>query len=114
VNDVSVPNPWLNRFGLLIAARCSSLQWEWSPAKRAGCSGLAETFGYNMFFFPSPNGLAEFFEHTHRLIASTVGFHHYPGAGLWRADRAAGFDSGLGASLRWCCRSVAWRYDVEG
>jgi cytochrome c oxidase assembly protein subunit 15 len=33
------------------------------------------TFGYNMFFFPISKWIGGvFFEHTHRLIASTVGF----------------------------------------
>jgi len=33
------------------------------------------TFGYNMFLFPVSKWVGGiFFEHTHRLIASTVGF----------------------------------------
>src|SRR6188472_45902 len=33
------------------------------------------TFGYNMFLFPASKWIGGiFFEHTHRLIASTVGF----------------------------------------
>ena len=36
------------------------------------------TFGYNMFFFPVSKWVGGvFFEHTHRLIASTVGFPHH-------------------------------------
>ena len=46
------------------------------------------TFGYNMFFFPFRKWVGGiFFEHTHRLIASTVGFLTIILAvWLWRAE----------------------------
>jgi cytochrome c oxidase assembly protein subunit 15 len=47
------------------------------------------TFGYNMFLFPVSKWVGGiFFEHTHRLIASTVGFLTIILAvWIWRADR---------------------------
>jgi cytochrome c oxidase assembly protein subunit 15 len=46
------------------------------------------TFGYNMFLFPVSKWIGGiFFEHTHRLIASTVGFMTIILAiWIWRAD----------------------------
>jgi heme a synthase len=46
------------------------------------------TFGYNMFLFPVSKWVGGiFFEHTHRLIASTVGFLTIILAvWIWRAD----------------------------
>jgi cytochrome c oxidase assembly protein subunit 15 len=46
------------------------------------------TFGYNMFLFPVSKWVGGiFFEHTHRLIASTVGFMTILlAAWIWRAD----------------------------
>src|SRR5438128_1742603 len=46
------------------------------------------TFGYNMFLFPASKWIGGiFFEHTHRLIASTVGFLTIIlAAWLWLAD----------------------------
>ena len=46
------------------------------------------TFGYNMFLFPASKWIGGIlFEHTHRLIASTVGFLTLTLAGwLWRAE----------------------------
>lgn len=48
------------------------------------------TFGYNMFLFPVSQWVGGiFFEHTHRLIASTVGFLTIILAvWLWRSDAA--------------------------
>jgi len=47
------------------------------------------TFGYNMFLFPVSQWVGGiFFEHTHRLIASTVGFMTIILAvWIWRADK---------------------------
>src|SRR5437868_15091085 len=47
------------------------------------------TFGYNMFLFPASKWIGGiFFEHTHRLIASTVGFLTIIlAASLWFLDR---------------------------
>src|SRR5437870_12319191 len=46
------------------------------------------TFGYNMFLFPASKWIGGiFFEHTHRLIASTVGFLTiFLAAWLWRGQ----------------------------
>ena len=58
------------------------------------------TFGYNMFFFPvSQVGRRNFFEHTHRLIASVIGFLTIILAiWLWRVEsRALGQEARLGA-----------------
>src|ERR1700759_3767616 len=46
------------------------------------------TFGYNMFLFPVSKWVGGiFFEHTHRLVASTVGFLTIILAiWLWRED----------------------------
>ena len=63
------------------------------------------TFGYNMFLFPVSKWVGGiFFEHTHRLIASTVGFMTIILAiWIWRADnrrwlRVLGF-AALGAVI---------------
>ena len=51
------------------------------------------TFGYNMFFFPVSKWVGGiFFEHTHRLIASTVGLltDHSGSVALALRNRAAG------------------------
>ncbi len=50
------------------------------------------TFGYNMFLFPASKWVGGiFFEHTHRLVASTVGLLTLVLAGwLWRAPVSRG------------------------
>lgn len=72
-------NPWLNRFVWLTAACTLFLICSGGMVTSKGV-GLAvpdwpTTFGYNMFLFPVSQWVGGiFFEHTHRLIASTVGF----------------------------------------
>jgi cytochrome c oxidase assembly protein subunit 15 len=70
---------WLNRFAWFTAAATLFLIWSGGLVTSKGV-GLAvpdwpTTFGYNMFLFPVSQWVGGiFFEHTHRLIASTVGF----------------------------------------
>ncbi len=75
----SVHNPWLHRFALLTAIATLVL---------IGVGGLVTshgvgmsvpdwptTYGYNMFLFPISKWVGGiFYEHTHRLVASAVGF----------------------------------------
>lgn len=69
---------WLNRFAWLTAAATLLLICSGGMVTSKGV-GLAvpdwpTTFGYNMFLFPVSKWIGGiFFEHTHRLIASTVG-----------------------------------------
>jgi cytochrome c oxidase assembly protein subunit 15 len=69
---------WLNRFAWLTAIATLLLICSGGMVTSKGV-GLAvpdwpTTFGYNMFFFPFSKWIGGiFFEHTHRLIASTVG-----------------------------------------
>ncbi len=71
-------DPWLNRFAWLTAAGTLFLICSGGMVTSKGV-GLAvpdwpTTFGYNMFLFPASKWIGGiFFEHTHRLIASTVG-----------------------------------------
>ena len=70
---------WLNRFAWFTAAATLFLICSGGMVTSKGV-GLAvpdwpTTFGYNMFLFPASKWIGGiFFEHTHRLIASTVGF----------------------------------------
>jgi len=70
---------WLNRFIWFTAAATLLLICSGGMVTSKGV-GLAvpdwpTTFGYNMFLFPVSKWVGGiFFEHTHRLIASTVGF----------------------------------------
>jgi heme a synthase len=70
---------WLNRFAWLTAIATLLLICSGGMVTSKGV-GLAvpdwpTTFGYNMFLFPASKWIGGiFFEHTHRLIASTVGF----------------------------------------
>jgi len=70
---------WLNRFAWLTATATLVLICSGGMVTSKGV-GLAvpdwpTTFGYNMFLFPVSKWVGGiFFEHTHRLIASTVGF----------------------------------------
>lgn len=72
-------NPWLRRFAWLLATLTLLLICSGGMVTSKGV-GLAvpdwpTTFGYNMFLFPVSQWVGGiFFEHTHRLIASTVGF----------------------------------------
>jgi cytochrome c oxidase assembly protein subunit 15 len=75
----SVRNPWLHRFAVLTAIATLAL---------IGLGGLVTshnvgmavpdwptTYGYNMFLFPVSQWAGGiFYEHTHRLLASAVGF----------------------------------------
>jgi cytochrome c oxidase assembly protein subunit 15 len=70
---------WLNRFAWFIAIATLLLIWSGGLVTSKGV-GLAvpdwpNTFGYNMFLFPVSKWVGGvFFEHTHRLLASTIGF----------------------------------------
>ena len=83
---------WLQRFAWLLAALTLFLICSGGMVTSKGV-GLAvpdwpTTFGYNMFLFPVSQWVGGiFFEHTHRLIASTVGFLTIVLAvWLWRAE----------------------------
>lgn len=83
---------WLNRFIWLTAAATLLLICSGGMVTSKG-AGLAvpdwpTTFGYNMFLFPFSQWAGGiFFEHTHRLIASAVGFLTIIIAvWLWRAE----------------------------
>jgi cytochrome c oxidase assembly protein subunit 15 len=72
-------NPWLHRF-IWFTAACTLLLICSGGMVTSKGVGLAvpdwpTTFGYNMFLFPVSKWVGGIlFEHTHRLIASTVGF----------------------------------------
>lgn len=83
---------WLNRFAWFVAFATLLLICSGGMVTSKGV-GLAvpdwpTTFGYNMFLFPVSKWIGGvLFEHTHRLIASTVGFLTIILAiWLWRAD----------------------------
>jgi len=73
------PGRWLHRFAFFAAIATLFLICSGGMVTSKGV-GLAvpdwpTTFGYNMFLFPVSQWVGGiFFEHTHRLIASTVGF----------------------------------------
>lgn len=88
------PNRSLHRFACFTAAATLFLICSGGMVTSKGV-GLAvpdwpTTFGYNMFFFPVSQWVGGiFFEHTHRLIASVVGFLTIILAiWLWRANVA--------------------------
>ena len=94
-------NPFLYRFAWVTAAATVLLICSGGMVTSKGV-GLAvpdwpTTFGYNMFFFPVSKWVGGiFFEHTHRLIASLIGFLTIILAvGLWCA-RAEGWIKTLG------------------
>ena len=72
-------NPFLHRFAWFTAGATLLLICSGGMVTSKGV-GLAvpdwpTTFGYNMFFFPASQWVGGvFFEHTHRLIASVIGF----------------------------------------
>src|SRR6058998_1216721 len=72
-------NKWLNRFAWLTCFATVLLICSGGMVTSKGV-GLAvpdwpTTFGYNMFLFPASKWVGGIlFEHTHRLIASAVGF----------------------------------------
>jgi cytochrome c oxidase assembly protein subunit 15 len=83
---------WLHRFALFTTIATLILICSGGMVTSKGV-GLAvpdwpTTFGYNMFFFPVSQWVGGiFFEHTHRLIASAVGFLTIILAvWIWRAD----------------------------
>jgi heme a synthase len=83
---------WLNRFAWLTCAATLLLICSGGMVTSKGV-GLAvpdwpTTFGYNMFLFPVSKWIGGIFvEHTHRLIASAVGFLTIILAiWLWRSD----------------------------
>jgi len=83
---------WLHRFAWSLASLTLFLICSGGMVTSKGV-GLAvpdwpTTFGYNMFLFPVSQWVGGiFFEHTHRLIASTVGFLTVVLAiWLWRAE----------------------------
>src|SRR5712675_1246911 len=70
---------WLNRFAWLtcVATLLLICSGGMVTSKNVGLAvpDWPTTFGYNMFLFPISQWVGGiFFEHTHRLIASTVGF----------------------------------------
>ena len=72
-------NPWLNRFAFFVALNTLALVGLGGlvTSKEAGMTvpDWPTSYGYNMFFFPISlwkGGI--FYEHTHRLFASWVGF----------------------------------------
>jgi cytochrome c oxidase assembly protein subunit 15 len=86
-------SPWLQRFTWFTAAFTLFLICSGGMVTSKGV-GLAvpdwpSTFGYNMFLFPVSQWVGGvFFEHTHRLIASGVGFLTIIlAAWLWKAEQ---------------------------
>jgi heme a synthase len=83
---------WLHRFAWFASIATLLLIWSGGLVTSKGF-GLAvpdwpTSFGYNMFLFPISKWVGGiFFEHTHRLIASTVGFLTIILAiWIWRVD----------------------------
>src|SRR5437660_1872162 len=83
---------WLNRFAWFTTVATLLLICSGGMVTSKGV-GLAvpdwpTTFGYNMFLFPVSKWIGGiFFEHTHRLIASTVGFLRIIlTSWLWRSE----------------------------
>ncbi len=75
----SAPSYWLNRFVWALAALTLFLICSGGmvTSKNAGLAvpDWPTTFGYNMFLFPVSQWVGGiFFEHSHRLIASAIGF----------------------------------------
>src|SRR5881296_2199196 len=72
-------NVWLSRFALLTAIATLALICFGGLVTSHG-AGMAvpdwpNTFGYNLFFFPVSKWVGGiFYEHTHRLVASIIGF----------------------------------------
>ena len=86
-------NRWLHRFAwfTLVATLLLICSGGMVTSKGVGLAvpDWPTTFGYNMFLFPVSKWVGGIlFEHTHRLIASTVGFLTIILAiWIWRADR---------------------------
>jgi cytochrome c oxidase assembly protein subunit 15 len=85
-------SPWLNRFAWVTTAATLLLICSGGmvTSKNAGLAvpDWPTTFGYNMFLFPASKWVGGIlFEHTHRLIASTVGLLTLIlAAWIWRAE----------------------------
>jgi cytochrome c oxidase assembly protein subunit 15 len=79
VNSQPVENIWLKRYAVFTACMTFVLVWMGGLVTSKGV-GLSvphwpNTYGYNMFFFPPSKWIGGiFFEHSHRLVASLVGF----------------------------------------
>jgi heme a synthase len=79
VNSNPVDNIWLKRYAVFTACMTFVLVWMGGLVTSKGY-GLAvpdwpNTYGYNMFFFPPSKWIGGIlFEHSHRLVASAVGF----------------------------------------
>jgi cytochrome c oxidase assembly protein subunit 15 len=81
LNDMtrSSDNRWLHRFAVFAAVATFCLIWVGGLVTSHG-AGMAvpdwpTTYGYNLFFFPFSKWVGGiFYEHTHRLVASGVGF----------------------------------------
>ena len=78
MNSPTTHNPWLSRFAVLTAVVTFCLVWIGGlvTSHEAGMSvpDWPTSYGYNMFFFPFSKWIGGiFYEHTHRLVASTVG-----------------------------------------
>ncbi len=74
-----IPNPWLNRVAWLTASCTFVLIFIGGlvTSKRAGMSvpDWPNSYGYNMFLFPPSKWVGGiFYEHTHRLMGTVVGF----------------------------------------
>jgi len=79
VNSTSVENVGLKRYAVFTACMTFVLVWMGGlvTSHEAGLSvpDWPNTYGYNMFFFPPAKWIGGIlFEHSHRLIASAVGF----------------------------------------
>jgi cytochrome c oxidase assembly protein subunit 15 len=111
----SQPNPWLHRFSWFTTIATLFLICSGGMVTSKGV-GLAvpdwpTTFGYNMFLFPVSKWVGGiFFEHTHRLIASTVGFLTIILAiWIWKVDRR-----GWLRNLGWCALGAVILQGVLG
>ncbi len=79
MNAPPVENVALKRYAIFVAGMTFVLVWMGGmvTSRNVGLSvpDWPNTYGYNMFFFPPSKWIGGiFFEHTHRLVASAVGF----------------------------------------
>ena len=79
MNSKPFENVWLKRYAVFTAGMTFVLVWIGGLVTSNG-AGLAvpdwpNSYGYNMFFFPPSKWIGGIlFEHSHRLVASAVGF----------------------------------------
>ena len=117
-------NKWLNRFAwfICVAALLLICSGGMVTSKNVGLAvpDWPTTFGYNMFLFPVSKWVGGIlFEHTHRLIASAVGFLTIILAiWLWRSE-SRGWVRNLGPDCACRCNLAGnsrWsaRHDAEG